>query len=89
MSFRVEERDIYQGATNLEILRTIAERHQHAKIQVARKSVTVDAQTARVLSLVHDNLDASNKVKFVALLAHSPATFRKILDFSWKQVKAS
>lgn len=84
--FQPTERDIYQGATNLEILRGIAERHQHAKIQVARKSVTVDAQTAHALTLVHDALDATNKVKFVAMLACSPATFRKVVDFSWSHV---
>ncbi len=83
------ERDIYQGSTNLETLRTIAERHQHAKIQVARKSVTVDAQTAHMLCLVHDALNAGNKVKFVALLAHSQATFRKMVDFSWNHVQAA
>ena len=86
MALQLKERDIYQGATNLETLRTIAERHQHAKIQVGRKSVTVDAQTARVLSLVHDALDTGNKVTFVAMLAHSPATFQRIVDFSWKHV---
>ena len=86
MALQLKERDIYQGGTNLETLRTIAERHQHAKIQVGRKSVTVDAQTANALTLVHDALNVSNKVTFVAMLAHSPATFRRIVDFSWKHV---
>ena len=86
--FQLEPRDIYVGATNLEILRTITERHQHAKVQVARKSVAVDAQTAHVLTLVHDALSVSNKVRFIAMLAHSPATFRKLVDFSWSQVTA-
>ena len=86
MALQLKERDIWQGASNLETLRAIAERHQHAKIQVGRKSVTVDAQTANALALVHDALNVSNKVTFVAMLAHSPATFRRIVDFSWKHV---
>ena len=86
---KLTDRDIYQGGTNLETLRAIAERQQHTKIQVAQKSVTVDAQTARLLALVHDALNAGNKVKFVAMLPHSQATFRKIVDFSWNHVKAA
>ena len=77
-------KDIYQGATNLEILRQVGERHQHSKIQVGGKSVSIDAQTAHVLVLVHDALSTPNKVNFVGMLAHSPATFNRIVDFAWK-----
>lgn len=86
MAFQVETRDIYQGASNLETLRGIGERHQHAKIQVGRKSVTVDAQTALMLTTIHDSLGVDNKVKFVAMLAHSTGTFHQIIGFGWKHV---
>ena len=83
MKVDVTERDVYEGARNLEILRAIVTGHQHSKIRIAGKTSSVDAQTANVLVTVHDALGAKNKVSFVALLAHSPATFRKLVDFAW------
>lgn len=76
-------KDIYAGGANITKLREIGARHQHSKIQVAGKSVAVDAQTANLLVTVHDALSAENKVTFAAMTAHSYGTFKKIVDFSW------
>ena len=78
-------RDIYAGGANITIMRNVLTHHQHAKIQVGGKSTTIDAQTANVLVTVHDALDAKNKVSFAAMTAHSTGTFRKMVDFAWKQ----
>ena len=80
-------RDIYQGGSNITIMREIPKRHQHAKIQVGGKSTAIDAQTANVLVMVHDALDAKNKVSFAAMTAHSVGTFRRMVDFAWKQAR--
>ena len=83
---QLSERDIYEGARNLEILRQIIAGHQHSKIRIAGKTCTVDAQTANALVTVHDALGIKNQVTFVGFLAHSTGTFHAMVDFSWKQV---
>ena len=80
-------KDIYAGGANITVMREIGKRHQHSKIQVGGKSTTIDAQTANVLVTVHDALEAKNQVSFAAMTAHSPATFARLIDFAWKQVR--
>lgn len=87
MPVKLTGEDFFRGFRNLTILRGIVERHQHAKIQIAGRSVAVDMQTANALTTVYDALGLEAQAKFVGLLHHSPGTFRSIVDFSWKQVK--
>lgn len=86
MKVEVSAKNLSEGARNLEILRQIRERHQHSRVRIAGKTMPIDAQTANLLVTVHDALNVDNKVKFVAMLAQSPATFQRLVDFSWKQV---
>ncbi|KKM89106.1 hypothetical protein LCGC14_1251990 [marine sediment metagenome] len=80
-------RDLIQGGRNISILKNIQTHHQHAKIQVAGKSVAIDGVTANALATVYDALKTEHQLKFAAMLHHSPATFQRILDFSWAHVK--
>ncbi len=86
MTTKLTAKDLYEGAHNLETLRTIAVRHQQAKIQVGGKSVAIDAVTANALVTVLDALSLENEMKFVSMLAHSQDTFQRVLDFSWAHV---
>lgn len=87
MALTLDGRSVYQGGQNVETLRSIIEHHQHACIQVGGKSTQVDVQTANALLTVHDALNAESRVKFAYMLAQSPGTFRRLLDFCWKQVR--
>ncbi|KKN20136.1 hypothetical protein LCGC14_0938790 [marine sediment metagenome] len=87
MAVELTGRDLLRGMQNVTILREIRERHQHAKIQVAGRSVAVDMQTANVLIMVYDALGLEAQAKFAGMLHHSPGTFRRLVDFSWGQVK--
>ena len=78
--------DIYEGTRNLDILRAIVERHQHSRIRIAGKTTPVDAQTANLLLTCYEALNPETKMKFVAMLAHSQATFAKTVAFCWKHV---
>ena len=82
-------RDMAEGARNLAILREITVRHQHARLRIAGKTVSVDAQTANMLVAVHDALRSDNQPKFEGMLAHSGATFSRLVDFGWGHVKTS
>ena len=86
MKTQLTPKDIYQGGANITIMRAILEHHQHAKIQVGGKSTAIDSMTASMLITVHDALNAKNQVTFIAMIAHSPATFRRMVDFGWKNV---
>lgn len=52
-----------------------------------KKSLKVDMQTANVLLKVYDALNAQNKEKVATMMNKDKASFSKIVDFAWKQVK--
>ena len=51
------------------------------------KTVKVDMQTANVLLKVYDALNSQNKEKVEKMMQKDKASFMKLIDFAWKQVK--
>ena len=49
--------------------------------------IFIDMQTANALVTVRDALNAKNQAGFDAKIAHSPAAFMQMVEFSWSNVK--
>ena len=86
MTLKLTGKDLMEGMRNIDILVNIKEMHQHAKIRVAGKTVAIDAQTANAITTVYNALNTDNQGKFAGMLAHSPKTFERMVDFAWKSI---
>ena len=86
MTIKATAKELVEGRRNLDILRVIPRMHQHAKMRIAGKTTSVDAQTANVLVMVHDALNDKNQISFQSMLSISPSTFRRAVDFSWSRI---
>jgi hypothetical protein len=69
-------------------LENIVKKHQASKIKFQdNNSLTVDVQTANMLTKVYKALNPANKAKFEKSLSKNETSFMKMLDFAWSNIK--
>ena len=84
---QAEELDISEEnvSENIEHIKDIVKNHQAKKLKfLDGSSLTVDAQTANAIHLVHNALNDENKAKVAKMLTHSKGQFMKVADFAHK-----
>lgn len=82
--------DVLSEGKVVESLRNIIDKHQASKVTFKNGTTSmVDAATAKALVTVFDNLSPENQKKFESFANKDKASFMKLVDFSWKNVKLS
>lgn len=89
MAITLSPKDLSDGAHNLDVLRNIVSRSQHARVRLGGKTSAVDLQTANLLLVVYEALSPDNKVNFVGLLGHSAGSFARLVTLAWCSTKVA
>jgi hypothetical protein len=81
----VQAEEVEHIEENIEHIKDIVKTNQAKKLKfLDGTSMTVDAQTAKAIHLVHDELNDENKAKVAKMLSHSKGHFMKVADFANK-----
>jgi hypothetical protein len=81
----VQAEEVEHIEENIEHIKDIVKTNQSKKLKFQDgTSMTVDAQTAKAIHLVHNALNDENKAKVAKMLGHSKGHFMKVADFANK-----
>jgi hypothetical protein len=81
----VQAEEVEHIEENIEHIKDIVKTNQAKKLKFQDgTSMTVDAQTAKAIHLVHNALNDENKAKVAKMLGHSKGHFMKVADFANK-----
>lgn len=81
----VQAEEVEHVDENIEHIKDIVKNKQAKKLKFQDgTSMTVDAQTAKAIHLVHNALNDENKAKVAKMLGHSKGHFMKVADFANK-----
>lgn len=81
----VQAEEVEHVEENIEHIKDIVKNKQAKKLKFQDgTSMTVDAQTAKAIHLVHNALNDENKAKVAKMLGHSKGHFMKVADFANK-----
>ncbi len=81
----VQAEEVEHVEENIEQIKDIVKNKQAKKLKFKDgTSMTVDAQTAKAIHLVHNALNDENKAKVAKMLGHSKGHFMKVADFANK-----